>query len=138
MAWVVDCSFAAALGLPDEHSVRVEAFFLQEGAALEIWIPPLWWYELSNVLLMAQRRKRISQADRAALLSRFGSLPLITDTLIGEMTASRIQDIAEQYGLTSYDAAYMELAQRKGAGLATFDRQLAEAARQSGVAVISG
>lgn len=95
----------------------------------------MWWYEISNVLLMAQRRKRISQADRAALLSRFGALPLKVDAQIGEMVAGRIQDIAGQYGLTGYDAAYLELAQRKGAGLATFDRQLAQAAAQSGVSV---
>lgn len=138
MAWVVDSSFAAALALPDEHSASVEKFFISEGGKAEIWVPPLWWYEISNVLLVAQRRKRISQADRAALLSRFGALPLRVDAQIGEMTASRLQDIADRYGLTSYDAAYLELAQRKGSGLATFDRQLADAAQQSGVAIIAG
>lgn len=133
MAWVMDCSFAAALGLPDEHSSAVEDFFLHVGVQDQLWVPPLWWIELSNVLLVAQRRGRITQAERATLFARFADLPVHTDAQIGEPVASRIQALAELHDLTAYDAAYLELAQRRGAGLATFDRQLAASARRSGV-----
>lgn len=133
MAWVLDCSFVAALGLPDEHSPVVEAFFRHEVGHADLWVPALWWYELSNVLLVAERRQRIQQAQRLALHMRFAALPLQTDVLTGEALASRIQGLGEGHGLSAYDAAYLELAQRKNAGLASFDKALLAAAARSGV-----
>ena len=133
MRWVLDCSFVATLGLPDEHSPAVEEFFQREASHAELWVPALWWYELSNVLLVAQRRQRIQQAQRVALQMRFAALPLQTDGWTGEPLASRIQNLGEEYGLSAYDATYLELAQRKDAGLASFDKALIAAAKRSGV-----
>jgi predicted nucleic acid-binding protein len=44
--------------------------------------------------------------------------------------------LADLYGLTVYDAAYLELAQRRRLPLATLDAALARAARAAGVELL--
>lgn len=86
---------------------------------------------------MAQRRHRLSEADRTRVMELYKSLPIRTDAFLSAELAWRIQSLAQEYGLTGYDATYLELAQRKGLGLATTDQGLQEAARKAGL-VTSG
>lgn len=132
MAWVIDCSICAALILPDGHSATAENFFAHKTSKEGFWVPALWWYELSNVLIVAVRRKRFSPADVSALISKFARLPLNYDDLPNDATARQITNLSERYSISAYDAAYLELAQRKGIGLATLDKSLASAAHKSG------
>ena len=135
MPWVMDCSIAGALALPDEHSHRAEKFLelaMNEG---EVWVPPLWWYEISNLFVAAMRRKRLTEAVKAQLAELYSALPIHTDAVPTAAILSAIQQLASKYGLSAYDAAYLELAQRTGSGLATLDQDLARAARLSGVSV---
>jgi predicted nucleic acid-binding protein len=99
-------------------------------------VPSLWWYEIANALLMPQKRNRISEADRVRLVSLYGLLPVQTDTALYPEVVSRFQELALTHALTAYDAAYLELALRKGLPLATFDRKLKKAAEEGGVGVI--
>lgn len=133
MKWVLDSSFALAWGLPDETSLQAQQFLehLSEGDAL--WVPALWWYEISNALVVAQRRRRLSESDRFNLLDLYGELPLHTDTHLTSEIAGRLQGLAHEHELSAYDAAYLELAIRKSASLATLDRKLAAVARQVGI-----
>ena len=99
------------------------------------WIPGLWHLEVSNALLVAERRSVLPQADSDRFLARLSSLPFFTDSNPIAERSSRILVLARSHGLSSYDATYLELAQRLGAGLASFDRQLNRAAAALGVAL---
>jgi predicted nucleic acid-binding protein len=85
---------------------------------------------------MAERRKRVTQSDVTEALSLLGALPIITDSETAAKAGSETIALARQYGLTIYDAAYLELAMRRGASLATSDLQLANAAADAGVILI--
>jgi predicted nucleic acid-binding protein len=130
--WVIDCSFAAALTLPDNSSSQVQTFFLEQSLA-ELWVPALWWYELANTLSVAERRHILTRADAENALSLYGQLTLRTDEAENAEHVRRLCEIARTYGLSAYDASYLELAMRQKAPLATLDRQLLDAAVKSGV-----
>jgi predicted nucleic acid-binding protein len=135
MNWVLDCSLALAWALPDEMSKRAERFLAGVSPKNLLWVPALWWYEVSNALTMAQRRQRLTESDAMRLIELYSSLPLQTDAHLGSDAVWRFHALAKEHSLSAYDAAYLELAQRKGIGLATFDKRLINAARQAGVQV---
>jgi len=137
MEWVIDSSIALAWVLPDEQSDRARRFGYRLGGEERLWIPPLWWYEVSNALAICRRRGRASDSEVHAAFSRLGGLQLMTDTLLGREGMTRHYLLAGECGLTAYDAAYLELARRRGIGLATLDERLADAARASGVEVLA-
>ncbi len=136
MEWVLDASLALAWGLPDESSNRADRFLAKSSRDAVFWVPALWWYELSNGLTMARRQQRITETDRTRLLELYGNLPIQTDYDLGVDALWRFQVIAEEHALSAYDAAYLDLSQRRGLGLATLDRRLIKAARKAGVTVI--
>ncbi len=135
MDTVLDCSVALAWALPDETSKRADRFLARASHEDVFWVPALWWYELTNALTTAQRRRRLVEADVMRLLELYGALPIQTDTFVGRDAAWRFHSLAKEFALSAYDAAYLELAQRRGLELATLDRQLASAARRAGVRV---
>ncbi len=134
--WVMDCSIAAALGLPDEASYVADAFLLQMPDD-EVWVPSLWWHEIGNVLATARRRKRISDNDVSGLMQLYDALPIQTDVASGSGMMGRVYRLSIAYDLSAYDAASLELAERKRAGLATLDAKLLQAARDYGVEVFA-
>ena len=101
------------------------------------WIPGLWHLEVTNALLVAERRSVLPWAESDRFLARLNSLPFLTEFDPLPDRASRILGLAREHGLSSYDASYLELAQRLGAALASFDRQLNRAAGTIGVALFS-
>jgi predicted nucleic acid-binding protein len=132
---VIDSSLAAAWCFSDEATPQTDALLrsLQDTRGL---VPSLWHFELTNMLIQAERRKRIGSDDATALLVFFDSLPIETDT---EAPAARRRDVwvlARRHKLTSYDAAYLELAIRTAMPLATRDEALAGAAMECGVSVL--
>jgi predicted nucleic acid-binding protein len=133
MRWVADASFAAALFLPDEASLTARKFFAGLKPSDEVWVPSLWWYEITNVLIIAERRKRVTPADAVKIFSLYSQFNLETDTVIGTKYSAKLYEIAKSVQLTAYDAAYLELAMRKEAVLATLDKKLVKAANLSGV-----
>jgi predicted nucleic acid-binding protein len=131
--WVIDCSFAAALFLPDKSSAQVHDFFRTATEPHEFFVPTLWWYELANVITIAERRKILKDADIEKILKLFGKFPMKTDISSGLSFVHRVYELSRIYGLSSYDAAYLELAIRLHASIATLDTQLNQAAGVSGV-----
>jgi predicted nucleic acid-binding protein len=133
-ALVIDSSAALSWCFEDEASPGSDALFEQVrdyGAV----VPELWHLEVANVLLKAEKRGRITAADVAMRLALIGELPIATDN---ETTARARRDIlplARAEGLTTYDAAYLELAMRRGLPLVTKDGALIAAAGRSGVAI---
>lgn len=97
------------------------------------WIPGLWHLEVANALLVAERRSVLPPADSDRFLSRLSSLPIHTEREPTPERRARILALARSQRLSSYDATYLELAQRLGAALASFDRQLNQVARAIGV-----
>ena len=132
MAAVLDCSVALAWGLPDEASPRADRL-LARLFGEPVWVPALWWHEMVNALTVAHRRHRVPASEVMRLLDLYGGLPIQTDALATSDAARRVHLLAQEHGLSGYDAAYIELAQRRALELATLDRRLAAAARRAGV-----
>jgi predicted nucleic acid-binding protein len=128
MAYVIDPSVALAWFLPDETNARADAVRVAVESGADAWIPVHWWLEVGNGLLMAERRGRITAEQVAQALSLVNALPFEEDEETAEHIPVRTLTLARKHGLTVYDAAYLELAQRRGAFLATFDEQLLQAA----------
>lgn len=135
MALVVDASVALAWGLPDEGSTYADAVL----TAVErdgLRVPDLWPREVANGLVVAHRRRRITSADERAFLAALSHLRIDVEQPPSALTVVRDATAAAmRYGLTAYDAAYVDLAAREGLRLATLDAPMRQAAEQLGVAV---
>ncbi|MDZ4756063.1 MAG: type II toxin-antitoxin system VapC family toxin [Phycisphaerae bacterium] len=100
----------------------------------EAIVPTLFWFEIRNALLVAERRNRIAPDRTIAFLSDLALLPFQVDERPPE---AALLEMARKHALTVYDAAYLELAQRKSLSLATLDAGLVRAAKASGVTVFN-
>ena len=98
-------------------------------------VPAHWAVEVTNALLTAVRRGRVTEAKAQRFVEDLGALPIRIDTQPAAHTFSRVFELGQQLKLTSYDAAYLELAVRSGLPLATLDEQLRKAAVATGVAL---
>lgn len=98
-------------------------------------VPDLWHLEAANVLLSAERRGELDTGDVERFISQLESLPIRIDPLSAHQAFSRTLSLSRAYKLSSYDAAYLELAIREGLPLATVDKNLIKAARKADVAV---
>ena len=128
---VVDSSILVSAFLPDETGPDLEALFDEYD---EVLAPSLLWVELRNILLVAERRGRLTEAMSDTNLDAINDLGIVTDQM---PPGTRVTRLARRHGLSAYDALYFELAVRHGASLATFDRALEGAARAEGVPVAS-
>ncbi len=129
-AFVVDASVSAAWFLPDEANADTDAA-LQATATDDVWVPALWILETSNLLLGAQRRKRITAEKRRELALGVAALRLRVDREPVSLTT--IDELASRHLLSAYDAAYLELALRRGLRFATRDKALTAAMLNAGV-----
>ncbi len=132
MSIVLDASMTLAWLFEDEQTDQVLATInhVYMGGAS---VPPLWRYEVANGLQMAIRRQRITPDYRTRCLDKIDELPITIDPDgVSEIWSTTIK-LADLYRLTVYDAAYLELAQRRRLPLATLDAALSKAARESGV-----
>ena len=101
-------------------------------------VPALFGLEVANVLLVSMRRQRIAPEAVAAGLTDLSAIDIRAEAAPSISTLREISDLAARHRLTAYDAAYLELARRLGATLATLDVPLATAARAESVAVFGG
>ncbi|MGC2413610.1 MAG: type II toxin-antitoxin system VapC family toxin [Stellaceae bacterium] len=95
--------------------------------------PSLWWFEVRNGLVMAERRGQVAEQQTANFLREILRLSITLDRSPNEVS---VLDLARRHRLTVYDAAYLELAIREGLPLATLDTALMRAARAESVPVI--
>jgi predicted nucleic acid-binding protein len=135
-ALVIDGSTALGFLMSDEQAPAAFRALdaLERGAPT--FVPAHWPLEVANGLLMAERRRRATQADVTEALHVVLSLPIEIECETTRHVAGETADLARQYGLTIYDAAYLELAMRRGATLATSDAELARAAKKAGVSLL--
>ncbi len=137
MKLVLDASMALAWCIarvnPEEAGLAVEA--LSEVKLRGALVPALWYAEIANTLLVFERAKRLNRKDSDDFLADMGNLGIVSDEVPASQVQSRVVALGRSHLLTAYDATYLELALRKAATLATFDRRLAAACREAGVAV---
>lgn len=131
-AFVLDCSATLPWVFGSEASKATDDLLesLNEGA--HVWVPALWNLELANVLIGAHKKSRIDQAGITQFLDALEIYNIQVDGETMSRAWGRTLSLAETHRLTSYDAAYLELALRRGLPLATLDRALARAAKQAG------
>lgn len=120
----------------DEADTYSDAI-LEMLATAEALAPGIFLLEIANVLLVAERRKRMAEAGSTRFLGLLGELPIRIDQTPPDRLFSAVMAVGRSQGLSSYDAAYLELAMREGAALATRDDNLREAARRSGVKLVA-
>jgi len=134
MSLVLDSSVALAWCFEDERTqaVRVVLDAVVEGGAV---VPSLWRYEVANGLQMAIRRHRIDAAFRDRVLGNLSEFEIRADDDSDALVWPATTKLAGLYGLTVYDAAYLELAQRRRLPLATLDAALTGAAQAAGVSL---
>ncbi len=136
-AIVVDASVALAWCFPDEASEYADAVLV----ALEghpVLVPAVWALEVTNAVVGAERRKRISQQEIRHFLELLGGLTINQESLPVAANVSNILPLAREYGLSAYDASYLDIALRHGVPLATLDSRLEQAGRSAGVEILLG
>jgi predicted nucleic acid-binding protein len=135
MPFVLDASMTMSWCFADEstpygRSVLAELF----DSYAEV--PALWPYEIANVLAINEKRKRISESASIEFLQTLSGLDVRIDTSFPVVDGMTLLPLVRRYGLTAYDAAYLELAKRKGLPLATYDKELIAAASVEGIALV--
>jgi len=131
---VVDASVALAWCFPDESSEDADSV-LQKLKGQTILVPAVWALEISNALLAGERQKRLKQPEISRFIGRVCGLSVVQDSQTVSESVVNILPLARDYGLSAYDAAYLELAIRQNALLATLDVSLRKAARKAGVPI---
>ena len=132
MAMVIDASIAAAWFLPDEKNSAADRI-LNELRSKTGHVPALFWFELRNLFLMAERRGRLKPGDALLSMAQLRGLPLRDEGAGGDAV---ILGIAAKHSLAAYDASYLGLAVQLALPLATADKTLANAARLEGITVL--
>jgi predicted nucleic acid-binding protein len=108
---------------------------LKELSSFQAIVPALWYSEVANSLLRGERQGVISATQAEYFLEELSQTEIVADETSPRTRQAAVVDLARRYGLTAYEATYLDLAMRRDATLATFDRKLADAARASGVRV---
>jgi len=131
--FVADASVAMAWVVESQSTQVTDSLLVETETGASVHVPVLWTFEVANALLILKRRRRIDQQgyDQARLDLR--RLRLLFDEEGPQVALSSTCDCAEKYALSAYDAAYLELALRRGLPLASRDTALNKAARRAGI-----
>ena len=131
---VVDASVALAWCFPDEASEYADGVLVAlEGRT--VIVPAVWALEIANAVLVAERRKRVKQQEVRRFVELLGGLTILEHSQTAAETVKNVLPLARAYSLSAHDAAYLDVAVRRGAPLATQDRTLRKAARSEGLAI---
>jgi predicted nucleic acid-binding protein len=130
---VIDGSVAVSWFLADEHSPYAKEVRARMPDADFVCVPAHWMLEVVNALLVAERRRRIAAVDVNHAAGILRQMPIRSDLETSDQTGGQTLELARQHSLSIYDAAYLELALRLGADLASLDEPLNAAAVKRGV-----
>ena len=131
--FVVDASVTLAWCLPRQASAATEKLLDRMASGSAAIAPCLWPSEAANALWSLERRGRLTPAEVLAVIEVLRSLPITLDHQPPARTLGTVKELAGRYGLTVYDASYLELALRRQLPLATADRTLRAAAQKAGL-----
>ncbi len=132
-AFVLDASAAICWASPDEQPAAALAKAIERGGAVA---PAIWLFEVHNVLHSLRRRKRLSEPDWQAASTALAVMPIEIEPVMRQRMETDVVKLAQQHGLTIYDASYLELALRRKLPLATLDDALIAAAKKSKVKLV--
>jgi len=132
---VLDNSIVMAWCFEDESNALADSVLelLQTTSAI---VPAIWPLEVGNVLLVAERKRRLSEADISRFLAMLAALPIRSEPESPQRAMSQILFLAREHKLSTYDASYLDLAMREGVPLATLDKGLLRAARRCHVDIV--
>ena len=133
--FVIDNSVVMTWCFQDESSQYADSILDRFENSIG-FVPSIWPLEVCNVLLVAERRKRISEAGSARFLALLSELPIIVEQESPERMTREIFALARKHKLSGYDASYLDLAMRKGLPIATIDSNLMAAAKRSNTSII--
>jgi predicted nucleic acid-binding protein len=130
--FVLDCSVTMCWCFEDQGNDYTERI-LDQLSEDEAWVPSIWPLEVANVLAVGEQQKRITEAKSMQFLRLLNELPILVDESTHTRALDTILSIARKHGLSSYDAAYLELAMREGIPIATEDKMLKSTASMCGL-----
>ncbi len=133
--FVIDNSIVVTWCFIDEVNQYADAV-LEKLAEAEAVVPTIWSLEVVNVLLAAERRKRLREIDSVRFLSLLSQLPIHVEQAWPERSMNELLALGRTNDLSSYDASYLDLAMRHGLPIATLDQKLAEAAKIMDVPIL--
>jgi predicted nucleic acid-binding protein len=132
---ILDCSMAMAWCFADESTSETAG--IQDRLAAEAALVPAHWFlEVVNVLAMAEKRKRISPDDSRQFVQLLSILDIQVDEESSRRAFDHVLPLCRSHGLTSYDAAYLDLVLRRHLPLASLDDDLRQAATSLGMHVL--
>lgn len=133
--FVVDNSVVMSWCFKDETNRYADAVLdrLSESTAIA---PSIWPLEVVNVLLVAERRKRLKQVDSVRFITLLSQLPIVVEDKGSEKVMNDLLALGRTSRLSSYDASYLDLAMRKDRPIATIDKKLMEAAKEVSVTIL--
>ena len=136
-SFVVDNSVVMSWCFRDETNQYADAVLdcLSEATA---FVPSIWPLEVVNVLLVAERKKRLSEADSVRFITLLSQLPIIVENERPKRIMKDLLAFARSNNLSSYDASYLDLSMRKGISIATLDTRVIEAAEKTDVPILMG
>ena len=126
--FVIDNSVVMAWCFHDEASAYTD-FALDQLVENTAFVPAIWPLEVTNVLLVAERKKKIGKAGSGRFIALLSQLPIRVEPTEPERAFHDILSLARQYQLSSYDASYLELAIRKGLRIVSLDKAIVRAAK---------
>lgn len=133
--FVVDNSVVMSWCFKDKTNIYADTV-LDRLTELVAVVPSIWPLEVVNVLLVAERQKRLSESDSIRFLTLLSQLPIFVEYERPEMMKELLA-LARSNNLSSYDASYLDLAMRKGIPMATLDNKLIEAAKRIDVPILT-
>ena len=135
--FVIDNSVVMSWCFKDETSKYADAILhrLSEATA---FVPSIWPLEVVNVLLVAERKKRLSEADSTRFITLLTQLPIVVEVGHPEKSMKELLIFSRANKLSSYDASYLDLAMKSGYPIATLDTKLIQAARKIDVQIAPG
>jgi predicted nucleic acid-binding protein len=130
---VADASVAVAWVHPAQATTATDAMLDAVSEGLRLEVPALWPLEVANALTVLVRRGKLRDQERDTAFGWLRSLPVHVDHDAAALAFARLSDLASTHHVPIYDAAYLELAQRRHLMLGCTDGPLREAARHAGV-----
>ena len=134
VSFVVDNSVVMSWCFQDETNQYADTV-LERLAEVTAFVPSIWPLDVVNVLLVAERKKRLSKADSIRFITLLSELPIIVEHERPERIMSDLLALVRATDLSSYDASYLDLSMRKGLPIATLDTRLISAARMVNVPI---
>lgn len=134
MTFVLDTSVSMAWCFTEELDEYAQAVLDALGNDQAL-VPQLWPLETANVLVLSERKRRLTEKESQRYLNFLSALPIIVDAHTSDRATASILSAARQSGLTAYDAAYLELALREAIPIATRDKAVLNACKKAGIKV---